>query len=51
MRILLATLVFAVVFSELKRHGIIGPLDPAICLAGGFLALLGFVGTYGMRRN
>lgn len=51
MRVLIATVVFAVAFTQLQKHGIIGELDPSICIAGGFLALLGFVGLYGVRQN
>jgi hypothetical protein len=51
MRILIATVVFAVAFTQLQKHGIIEPVDPSICLAGGFLALLGFVGLYGVRTS
>lgn len=51
MRLLIATVVFAVAFTQLQKYGYIGELDPSICLAGGFLALLGFVGLYGVRTN
>ena len=51
MRILIATALFAVAFTQLQEHGIIGELDPSICVAGGFLALLGFIGLYGVRTN
>jgi hypothetical protein len=50
MRMVLATAIFAVVFSELRRRGYIGPLDPGLCVAGGFVCLLGIV-SMGMRRN
>lgn len=51
MRILLATIVFAVAFTQLQKHGIIGPIDPSIQVACVFLALLGFVGVYGVRTS